>query len=332
MNGLRTSRRSFACCALAILCSTVGAQVLRAEEPVNPLRRGDDASRVSIAADAAFASDAIPQTSRRDRREDLLPGAGSVVPARFGQPEPLPPGWESEQSAFDPQDHGFIEEDPWSGRLVHRWFAEPWFGHSDPNDPLRHVGLGQPLMGTSWRNRPLFFGLFLGGVLTDDLVSNRVDQNDTAFMGGRLGADFDHYWGVEFRYAFARPQLTTGEGVPIFGDGRDYFADIELVHYPWGDSRWRPYFLAGIGFQTFRFHDHNDQYVSEALLSIPLGAGLKYYWTPWFSLRFDFVDNIAIGNEHVSGMHNIGFMAGGEFRFGGRRQSYFPWHNGTTYW
>ena len=53
---------------------------------------------------------------------------------------------------------------------------------------------------------------------------------------------------------------------------------------------------------------------------------------PWVSLRFDLVDNIAVGNAHVSGMHNVSFLAGVEYRFGGRRQSYYPWHNNTAYW
>jgi len=31
-------------------------------------------------------------------------------------------------------------------------------------------------------------------------------------------------------------------------------------------------------------------------------------------------------------MNNISFMTGAEFRFGGRRPSYFPWHSNTAYW
>src|SRR6185436_11697473 len=108
--------------------------------------------------------------------------AKSVVPPQFGQPELLPP---SATYGLTPDDFGYGPNAgaDWSQHLVHRWFAEPWFSHSDPNDPERHIGLGQPLMGTSWLNRPMFGGVFLGGVLMNDLVSNRVDQNDTAFMG-----------------------------------------------------------------------------------------------------------------------------------------------------
>jgi hypothetical protein len=41
---------------------------------------------------------------------------------------------------------------------------------------------------------------------------------------------------------------------------------------------------------------------------------------------------LCIGNARLSGMHNVALMAGAEFRFGGRRPSYYPWHNNTTYW
>jgi len=216
--------------------------------------------------------------------------------------------------------------------LIHPWFDDPWFSHGDPNDPHRHIGIGQPLIGTSWRNRPLYFGTCLGGVLMDDIVRNRIYQNDTTFVGARLGYDFDHFWGLEGRWAFARPDLANGSGTPFFPASRDNFADVSLLYYPLGDARWRPYLLAGIGFTTFRFNNDLGQRISEAVVDVPLGFGLKYFYGPWFTLRFDFTDNLALGNARISGMHNVSLMAGAEFRFGGRRPSYFPWHNNTTYW
>src|SRR5688572_16185491 len=105
----------------------------------------------------------------------------------------------------------------------------------------------------------------------EDLIDNRINQNDTAFMGVRLGFDFDHYWGFEWRWAYAAPELTDGDGIPIDSHSNNYYADVSLVHYPWGDARWRPYVSAGVGFQTFRFHDEFDNRISEAPLGIPLG-------------------------------------------------------------
>ena len=131
----------------------------------------------------------------------------------FGQPEPLPAagGQPNFAEQFGQPDlfggpAGF-HDGITGGPQVHPLFARPWFAHEDPNDPLRHIGLGQPLIGTSWRNRPLYFGTFVGGILMDDIQSHKIYQNDTAFIGLRIGYDFDHFWGMEMRGAFrtARP-------------------------------------------------------------------------------------------------------------------------------
>ena len=60
-----------------------------------------------------------------------------------------------------------------------------WFAHGDPNDPYRHIGLGQPLIGTSWRNRPIYFGAFVGGIMMDDIVPNRI------YLKGRDGIEVE---------------------------------------------------------------------------------------------------------------------------------------------
>jgi hypothetical protein len=60
--------------------------------------------------------------------------------------------------------------------------------------------------------------------------------------------------------------------------------------------------------------------------------GLKTYCNPWFTVRFDLVDNLTFGNDRVSLVNHISLMTGCEYRFGGRRTSYYPWHNNTSYW
>ena len=315
---------------------------LRAEEPANPLRstvtptlaRQPESTR-PVPAPPAPMLPAPPAAMLPAPPAPLVPTPAapqSVVPEKFGQPALLPEANSSSSADFPgAYDGSYPEASPFE-HLVHPFFAEPWFSHSDPNDPQRHRGIGQPLVGTSWRNRPWFFGTFVGGIMMDDLLPNQIYQNDTTFLGARLGFDFDHYWGLEGRWAFARPELVDSLGAPLNPASRDNFGDVSLVYYPLGDSRWRPYLSAGMGFVTFRFNDEIGQRVSEAAFEIPLAFGVKYYYSPWFTLRFDFADNLALGNERVSGMHNISLMAGAEFRFGGRRPSYFPWHNNTAYW
>jgi hypothetical protein len=332
-------RGRIACSALALACAVGWALAARAE-PVNPLRPALTASAMRIVPVPSDPPAIRPVAAWEDMPGSGLPNSGAQalgVPD-FGQPEPLPsaagqPNFADQFGQPDLYGAGSFHDGITGGPQVHPLFAHPWFAHEDPNDPLRHIGLGQPLIGTSWRNRPLYFGTFVGGILMDDIQSHRIYQNDTAFIGLRIGYDFDHFWGLEMRGAFARPDLAAGSGgPPIKPASRDNFADVDLLFYPFGDARWRPYLLGGLGFQTFRFNNAAGERISEAPLMIPVGCGLKYFWHPWLSLRFDFTDNICLGNARISGMNNLSLMCGCELRFGGRRPSYFPWHNNTSYW
>ena len=304
-------------CGLALLDGAAGGSAC-AGVPENPLRP------TAAARQETRREEPQPLAHSLVSAEERIAEPATIVPEMLPAPASDYPGAGSLQ-------YPVAEADLFPGGLVPSWLAEPWFAHSDPNDPLRHIGLGQPLVGTSWRNRPWYVGTFIGGILLGELQAN-VHQNDTSFLGLRLGIDFDHYWGFEARWAFARPELFDGADVPLDGPSRNYFTDVSFAWYPLGDARWRPYVVAGVGFQTFRFHNDLDQRISETIFSVPIGVGMKYFYGPWFTLRFDLVDNIAFGNERVSAANNVGLMAGVEYRFGGRRQSYFPWHNNTSYW
>ncbi len=310
------ARTIAASCALAALLSAWFPPPTRAALPDNPLRPAPAIAEQDVWAEPAPQ----PLAHSLVAAEAQASEPPSVVPELLPPPlhEPLPA---AEALHFPALDEGLFP-----GGLVHPWLARPWFPHSDPNDPARHIGLGQPLIGTSWRNRPIYAGTFVGGILMGELQDG-VEPNDTAFLGLRLGWDFDHYWGLEGRWAFARPELYGPGGAPLDDPGRGYFADVSLAYYPFGDARWRPYVSAGLGFQTYRFINAADQRISEAAFSVPLGLGVKYFWGPWFSLRLDFVDNISFGNDRLNAMSNIGLMSGVEFRFGGGRQSYYPWHS-----
>ena len=318
----------------ALVWASAGATTSLRAIPPNPLRPSESNESIRIVAlptsatSANSATSAMKVASVDQAKSDPSP----IATDGLTQPELIPPPAASSAEMADYFAPPELGDDPSWQHMVHPLFASPWFSHGDPNDPDRHIGIGQPLIGTSWRNRPLYFGTFVGGIMMDDLVPDRIYQNDTTFVGARLGYDFDHFWGLEARWAFARPDLADGNGTPFFPASRDNFADVSLVYYPLGDTRWRPYLLAGLGFQTFRFNNELGQRISEAALEVPLGAGIKYFYGPWFTLRFDFVDNLSFGNARISGMNNVSLMAGAEFRFGGSRPSYFPWHNNTTYW
>lgn len=210
------------------------------------------------------------------------------------------------------------------GLATWRRWQQPWFSHSDPNDPERHSGIGQPLSGTSWRNRPWFAGAFFGGAFHGDLTDN-VRQNNGSLMGLRLGWDLDHYYGIEGRYAFSNPQIMDGAGNSL-GDSHDYMMDVSALYYPLGDARWRPYLGLGIGLATYRFRDENDENIHDSAVSVPISLGVKYFYSPNFTLRLDAIDNVTFGSDNFDAMNNFFLLGSVEYRFGGQRPSYFPWH------
>ncbi len=204
--------------------------------------------------------------------------------------------------------------------------------HADPDDPLRSVGIGQPLVGTSWRNRPFHVGWLFGGMLGDRLVSGAIDQEASLFGGYQAGWDFDHYWGTEIRFAFSKPGLTNLEEATAWPSATAKFWDMSLLYYPWGDAVWRPFASVGLGTAHYQFVDLNQQNVDDILLAIPMSVGLKYYYRPWLALRATATDNFVVGSQGLDTMHNLSFSAGVEVHFGGTRRSYFPYDAAGALW
>jgi outer membrane protein with beta-barrel domain len=196
--------------------------------------------------------------------------------------------------------------------------------HRDPNDPQRHLGLGEPLTNTSWRNRPMYVDFFAGGLIGDELQEGVVSQGGGFFAGGRFGGDFDHYWGVETRLAFS--DVNTNFSAGGYGQSRDSFFDASLLYYPWGDSRWRPYLSLGLGVANYRYQTFDGTRISAGAMELPWGGGMKFLLRPDVALRFDLIDNLSFpSGSRSDAMHNISFTGGIELRFGGRRTSYGSW-------
>ena len=356
MRFLRRARSWLVC--IAALAG--GASLSRAQQPIpaNPLR-GAYSSASSIEpvvhydpqVQAALAIAALPSPEETigvawneepmgAQPPALLPG-GPAVPRSEMAAEP--PSAAMPRIGFGPPQAGaggdewpVIEAKPppgmqysYEGAAVWRRWHHPWLGHEDPDDPDRHIGLGHPLTGTSWRNRPWFAGAFFGGALHGELTDD-VQQNNGSLMGLRLGWDLDHYFGIEGRFAFSNPQIMDAEGNSL-GDSHDYWMDVSALYYPFGDARWRPYFGLGIGLATYRFRDEHDERIHDSAVSVPIGVGVKYFYSPHFTLRFDAVDNVTLGSDNLDAMNNFFLLASVEYRFGGRRPIYFPWHGGTAW-
>ncbi|HUE74681.1 MAG TPA: porin family protein [Pirellulaceae bacterium] len=342
---------------LVVAALACGSTMTCAQEklPANPLRSYaiEPAEIFDPQVQAALAIQELPSPEEtigvawdEEITSGQPPGLLSVDPMASAPPGPalttVPPA-AMPRIGFGPVQGGpgidewpAIEEGPppgmhysHDGLATWRRWQRPWLSHSDPNDPHRHVGLGQPLEGTSWRNRPWFAGAFFGGAFHGDLTGN-VRQNNGSLMGLRLGWDLDHYYGIEARYAFSNPQIMDGAGNSL-GDSHDYLMDVSALYYPLGDARWRPYLGLGVGMATYRFRDENDERIHDSAVSVPISVGIKYFYSPHFTLRLDAVDNITFGSDNLDAMNHFFLLGSVEYRFGGRRPSYFPWHGGTAW-
>lgn len=189
----------------------------------------------------------------------------------------------------------------------------------------RFTGRGQPLESGSWLNRPYHFDVFVGAMWGDDLVTDVVRQNGDTFSGVRLGADLDHYLGVELRVANSMLNVLDDGAIPIPRENELWVLDGSVQYYPWGDARWRPFATIGLGFTSIDYLDHVGVRIKDTLLGMPIGIGMKYRARQWLTLRAELMDNIAFGSDQVPTMHNLSLTAGLEFRFGGSRTSYWPW-------
>jgi len=200
-----------------------------------------------------------------------------------------------------------------------------------PGAAGRHIGLGEPLTGTSWLNRPFYAGWLVGALFGDGL-SAEVDQQTSLVGGYRFGWDWDYRWGVEGRWAFAHVDTLEPQQPTFHGQSRDSFYDVNLVYYPWGDARWRPFVSVGLGAATFDFRQSDGTATGATLATVPLSTGLKYYWKNWLTLRMSLTDNLALGSEGLDTMHNVSLTGGVEVRWGGARPSYFPYHGSLHVW
>lgn len=207
------------------------------------------------------------------------------------------------------------------------WIWLPQFGYRDPDDPLRHRGWGEPMIGTSWRNRPFAVDWAFGGTGTAGLTENARQTGGT--VGGyRLAYDFDHYWGVEWRHLWASANLRSTVDVDYSATTQHQFYDVSLIWYPWGDARWRPYAGLGLGMANYDFFDGAGLKVDETMLTMPISAGMKYYIQPWAILRLDLSETIVFPGSDIDAHAQFMATVGTEFRFGGKRTKYYPWETG----
>jgi hypothetical protein len=207
-----------------------------------------------------------------------------------------------------------------------------------------------PACEETWLCRPCSVGWFLGMVQSGPLVADWVGLTQ-GFQGGvRLGLDCDNTWGIETRFAYAATELydsrlakltlsdaDTQAGYAADSPFRHRFDhrnadmfqwDVDALYYPWGENRWRPYLLWGLGLTDVRFTDLLTERYHKLGFSMPLGLGLKYHCNNALALRLECIDDIAFLGDGFQTLNNVSLTAGMEVRFGGPRRTYWPWNLG----
>ena len=207
-----------------------------------------------------------------------------------------------------------------------------WLGLRHSHTHGRNVGVGGPMVGTSWRNRPYYVGGEVGTLWMTRPVEPSVSRDADTFGGVFLGCDWDHYWGGELALLRATPELRNRAAPDAEHGDRLMLCSANLMYYPWGDAWFRPYWRWGLGATDVDYPTDAGSRRDETLWTLPIGMGIKYPVRRWLAARAEFTDHWAIGNSGVATQHNLSLTLGLEWRFGAHPRSYWPWHPSRHIW
>lgn len=216
---------------------------------------------------------------------------------------------------------------------------------STPTGP--HRGVGQPLVGGSWLDRPWYFGGFCGWISGSELVKDMIDQKEGAMGGLILGYNISEYWGVESRLHFASIDIKeTTNGRQAFVDrytslypdstyvpnlttrtNQLSVFDVSVHYYPLGNAKWRPYFKYGLGVARESFVDTFGTKRREDTMTMPIGIGLRYWWNKNLAIQADLIDNVVFSSGIARTQNNVAFCVGLTYSYGSSKKT-----RPTTYW
>jgi hypothetical protein len=207
-----------------------------------------------------------------------------------------------------------------------------WLGLRHSYTHGRSVGLGGPLIGTSWLNRPYYVGFDVGSLWMTRSIDDSVNRDVDVFGGVFLGHDWDHYWGNELAFHWATPELVNANAPNANRTDSLFIWSYNVMYYPWGDSAIRPYWRWGIGNTQVDFPREDGSGHDEWLLTFPIGVGVKIPFRRWLVCRAELTDQLAVGDSDVHTQNNLTLTCGLEWRFGAHPRSYWPWHPSRHIW
>ena len=197
-----------------------------------------------------------------------------------------------------------------------------------PDGP--HRGIGTPLEDASWLDRPWYVGVFGGWVSGSKLVSGQIDQGSGSNGGIVLGKNLNHYWGLEGRLFGSSIEIKDISDTLIPAPNRSIrltVLDMSAHYYPYGEARWRPYFKLGIGYTQQSFTDNYGVGHNINACTVPMGFGVKYWWSDHVHVFGEVVDNMVFGNGPTKTQSDWALNFGVHFTFGTN-----PNAHPTVYW
>lgn len=311
-----------------------------AEQPCAAAHSNDDShSTIRLVAENAAAKPAVPNASQVPAENNLpieqLPKLFSTGIPRPGQElegaeddEQLVHGPPGSLDAYSPA--GATEEPPPESESD--FGPAKWFGLHQYSTNGRNVGMGVPLVGTSWLNRPYYAGVELGPVWICDPPQADISRDIDLLGGVYIGDDWDYYWGTELAVERATPELINSQKPHVDRGDRMLIWTANMLYYPWGDSLYRPYWRCGIGAMEIDYPMDDGHRRDEALWAFPVGLGIKYPFRRWIALRAEIGDTIGLGNSGVATQHDWALSFAVEWRFGAHPNSYWPWNPSRHIW
>lgn len=318
---------AFAPAALVAVLATVCAaadtarstlRLVGAEEPVE---KSEPAPPVRYKAQSQNGSQLLFES-------DPIPTPSLAPSAELAQPEPprvdlLDPAPNPYQATLPPQAAG--PGDPHLAPPAD-W---PAFGNGAFGAYLRNRPRQLPLQRESWLNRPFYLDFFVGGLWLQNPIHGVVQGEAGPAYGLRFGWDFATRWGMEGRIGGANPGVSDPAHIKDIPQAKLFFTDMDWLWYWTGDTRFRPFFLLGLGLQDLNFYTPDGTRFHDTTFSIPAGVGFKYRHSTRLAMRVDVTDNINFGVGRTDLMNNVSILAGLEARFGGgMRRNYWPWNPG----
>lgn len=265
----------------------------------------------------------VSQTDEPASPVEALPNFDNQITPQAEWLENCPPPSQAAQPLVPepaPENMGCLQ------RCVWNWAPEglvPYWGRRTP-DYRKDYGIGGPLTSGGWRAQPFSISGFGGATNGGPIIRGHVDQLPSAYAGVNFGWDYDHFWGIEKRLGFGALNLISPQHQRL-DPGLSVTGEYRLMYYPLGDTRWRPFFTAGLGWSDFYFIDDFHHRHIDTLFLFPYGVGLKYLWTDRLAFRIDLIDELTLSSTQTSTFHYVALTAGLEFRYG-KRLLNLPWH------